>query len=188
MCPGGGEGGVCWTYMVRWCAARHPAAPPENHQKSCLIDRKLAQGNPPVELSSPSKPPSRSSVCRLSTAAMAEYTMCCVGGVIGHQWPQRRLRPWRAAVFQWNQFIRDRYNGRRPHHRHFWYAGRVRRAWAPEWPSEPPPAPHTPGISSHMLVSLAIASADHFFGRPPPALSAQRDDGGLGAVCVTTTI
>ena len=33
----------------RICAlsmARHPAVPPENHQKSCLIDRKLAQENP----------------------------------------------------------------------------------------------------------------------------------------------
>ena len=59
---------------------------------------------------------------------------------------------------------------------------------APEWPSAPPPAAHTPGITSHMCVSLANASADHFFGRPTPALSAERVEVELGAVCVTTTV
>ena len=59
---------------------------------------------------------------------------------------------------------------------------------APEWPSEPPPAAHTPGIAFHMLVPLAMASADHFFGRPQPASGARRDDGELVAVCVTTTM
>ena len=57
----------------------------------------------------------------------------------------------------------------------------------PEWPSEPPPAAHTPGISSHTCVPLAIASADNFFRRLPPALGARRDEGELGEVCVTTT-
>ena len=56
---------------------------------------------------------------------------------------------------------------------------------APVWPSVPPPAAHTPGIASHMLVPLAMASADIFFGRVPPAPGARRDDGGLGAACVT---
>ena len=59
---------------------------------------------------------------------------------------------------------------------------------APEWPSEWPPAAHTPGIASHMCVPLAMASAGHCFGQPQPASSARRDDGGLGAVCVTTTM
>ena len=59
---------------------------------------------------------------------------------------------------------------------------------APEWPSVSWGAPHTPGIASHTLVPLAIASADDFFGRLQPALGAQRDDGQLRAVCVTTTM
>ena len=59
---------------------------------------------------------------------------------------------------------------------------------APEWPSEPPPAHQAAGISSHLLVPLAIASADHFFGRLQPALGASRVEGELGVVCVTTTI
>ena len=59
---------------------------------------------------------------------------------------------------------------------------------APEWPSVSWGAPHTPGIASHTLVPLAIASADDFFGRLQPALGVQRDDGQLRAVCVTTTM
>ena len=168
--------------------SQHPAAPPENHQKSCLIDRNLAQGNPPVELSSPSKPPS--AVVCLSLKIIYPRRPCrkkhCVA--CGHQWSQRRLRPRRAAAVQWNQFIEDRYNGHRPHHRHVWCAGRVRGVQAPVWPSEWPPAAHTPGIASHTCVPLAIPSAGHFFGWTLQALSARRDEGGLGAVCVTTTI
>ena len=59
---------------------------------------------------------------------------------------------------------------------------------APEWPSKPPPAAQAPGIAPHTCVPLAIASADHFFGQPPPALGVRRDDGGLEAACVTTTV
>ena len=55
----------------------------------------------------------------------------------------------------------------------------------PVWPSEWPPAAHTPGIAPHMLVPLAMASADIFFGRLHPAPGARRDDGGLGSACVT---
>ena len=58
---------------------------------------------------------------------------------------------------------------------------------SPEWPSEWPPAAQDPGTASHTCVPLAISSADHFFGQPPPALGAQRVEGGLGAACVTRT-
>ena len=59
---------------------------------------------------------------------------------------------------------------------------------APEWPSVCPPATHTPGIASHVCLSLAMASADNFFGRLQPALGVQRDDGELVAACVTMTV
>ena len=59
---------------------------------------------------------------------------------------------------------------------------------APEWPSQPPPAHHASRIASHTLVPLAIASADHLFGRPRPVPGASRVEGELGAVCAATTV
>ena len=63
----------------------------------------------------------------LSTAAPWRNKYCVAWG---HQWPQRRLRPRRAAAVRWNQFMQDRYIGCRLRYRHTWCAGARRRVQA----------------------------------------------------------